>query len=69
MNKFVEIIAAAERDFIIAHIKNKESKKQPFQICFPVKLANGRMSIKKRCLYLIYNIVSLDKRSWKNRTY
>ena len=48
MNKFVEIVAVAERYFIIAHSKNKELKKQPFQICFPVKLADGRMSIKKR---------------------
>ena len=29
-NKFVEIVATAERYFIIAHAKNKESKKQPF---------------------------------------
>ena len=29
-NKFVEIVAAAERYFIIAHVKNKESKEQPF---------------------------------------
>ena len=29
-NKFVEIVATAERYFIIAHVKNKESKKQPF---------------------------------------
>ena len=47
MNKFVEIVALAERYFIIAHVKNKESKKQPFQICFPGKLADGRMPIKK----------------------
>ena len=47
MNKSVEILAFAERYFIIAHVKNKESKKQPFQIYFRVKLAKGRMSIKK----------------------
>ena len=29
-NKFVEIVAVAERYFIIGHVKNKESKKQPF---------------------------------------
>ena len=30
---------------------------------FPLKLANGRMSKKKKriCLYIIYNIVSLGK--------
>ena len=28
-NKFVEIVAVAERYFMIAHVKNKESKKQP----------------------------------------
>ena len=29
-NKFTEIVALAERYFLITHIKNKESKKQPF---------------------------------------
>ena len=47
MNNFVEIVAVAEHSFIIAHVKNEESKKQPFQIYFPVKLADGRMSVKK----------------------
>ena len=58
-NEFVEIVAVAEHYFIINHLKNKESKKQPFRICLLVKLANGRMLIKmkKNCLYLIYNIV------------
>ena len=46
INKFVKIVAFAERYFIIAHVKNKESKKQPFQIYFCVKSAEGKMSIK-----------------------
>ena len=41
-NKFVEIAAVAECYLIITHVKNKESKKQPFQIYLPVNLANGR---------------------------
>ena len=52
----------AERYFIIAHVKNKETKKQSFRICLPGKLADGRMSIKNKvCSYLMYNIVSLGK--------
>ena len=35
-NKFVEIVAVAERYLIITHFKNKESKKQPFRIWLPV---------------------------------
>ena len=46
-NKFVEIVAVAERHFIAAHIKNKQTKKQPFRICLTVKLADGRISMKK----------------------
>ena len=42
-NKFVEIVATAERYFIIAHAKNKESKKQPFWIRFPVR-EKGKIS-------------------------
>ena len=39
-NKFVEIVATAECYLIITYVKkNKESKKQPFRICLPVKLA------------------------------
>ena len=44
-NKFVKIVA--ERFFVIAHVKNKDTKKQPFWLCLPVKLADGRMSVKK----------------------
>ena len=29
-NKFAEMVAVAERYFIIAHVKNNELKKQPF---------------------------------------
>ena len=46
-NKFVEIVAVEEHCSIMAHVKNKESKKQPFRIRFPVKLADGRISVKK----------------------
>ena len=46
-NKFVEIVTVAGPYFIIAHLKNEESKKQPFRICLPVKLADGRI-LKKR---------------------
>ena len=45
-NKFVERVVVAEHSFIISHAKNKESMKQPFRICLPVKLADGRISIK-----------------------
>ena len=38
-NKFVEIVAVAESYLIINNVKNKESKKQSFQICLAVKLA------------------------------
>ena len=69
--KFVEIVVVAERYFITAHVSNKESKKQAFRICLPVKLTDGRMSIKKEknCSYLIYNIVSLDKMAGKTKAF
>ena len=35
-NKFVEIVAVAGGYLIITHVKNKESKKQPFWMCLPV---------------------------------
>ena len=41
-NKFAEIVAVVERYLVITHVKNKESKKQPFRICLSV------------ILYLIY---------------
>ena len=46
-NRFDEIVAVAECYLISNHAKNEESNKQPFQICLPVKLVDGRMSMKK----------------------
>ena len=54
---------------IITGVQNKKSKKQPFRIYFYVKLADGRMSMKKGkkiSSYLIYQIAS--KNGWKNRS-
>ena len=45
--KYVEIVAVVEYYLITNHVNNKKSKKQPFQICFPVKLSDGRMQMKK----------------------
>ena len=50
-DNFVDIVAVVEHYLIMAHVKNKESRKQPFRICFPVKLADRKMSIKKEKLY------------------
>ena len=36
-NKSVKIVAVAECYLITNHVKNKESKKQSFQICLAVK--------------------------------
>ena len=70
-NKFVEVIAVTERYFIIAHVENKESKMQPFQIWLSVKLTDERMSIKKRkiCLHLNYNILILGKMAGKTESF
>ena len=54
-NKFVEIVAVAERYLIITHVKNKESKQLPFRICLHVKLAEGRIS-KKRQNFFVPNL-------------
>ena len=56
-------MAVADRNFVIANVKIKESKKQPFWIRLHVKLADGSMSVKKGkiFLYLNYNIASLGK--------
>ena len=51
-NRLDEIVGVAECYLISNHVKNKESKKQPFQICLPVKLADGRMSMKKEKKHL-----------------
>ena len=62
-NKSVEIVAFAGCYLIINNVKNKESMKQPFQICFPLKLADRRMPMKKdkNSSSLIYNIFNLSK--------
>ena len=64
-NKFAETVAVAECYLITNHVKI--SKKQPFWICLPVKLADGRMSVKKEKIssHLIYNISSLSKMTGK----
>ena len=67
-NKFVEIVAVAERYLIPNHVWNKESKKKPFKIFLPVKLADGRMSMKKENynIYIyIYNIFNLGEMAGK----
>ena len=66
-NKFVEIVAVAECYLVTNHVKNKKPKKQLFQICLPVKLADGRMPRRKETnfSYLIYNIISLLKMAGK----
>ena len=70
-NKFVERVVVAERSFIISHVKNKESKKHPFRIWLPVKLADGRTSMKNEVIssYLVYNIVSLGKMAGKTEPF
>ena len=64
-------VLVAKRYFVIAHVKNKGSKKQPYRIRLPVKLADGRRSIKKGkiCSYLNYNIVSLGKMAGKTEPF
>ena len=65
-NKFVEIAAAAECYLITNHVKN--IKEAAVWISLPVKLADGRMSVKKEKNYshLIYNIFSLGKMAAKS---
>ena len=48
---------------ITNHVKNKESKKQPFRTCLPARLADRIMLMKreKKSSYLIYNNNSLGK--------
>ena len=57
-NRFTEIVAVAECYFIMTHVKNKESKKQPFRICLSVKLADERMATKKETFLRIQFIIS-----------
>ena len=67
-NNFIELVAVEECYLIITYVKNKESKKQSFRICLPVKLADGRMSIKKEKVYsyLIYNVHSNNNNNDNN---
>ena len=64
---FDETVAVAECYLIKNHVKNKESKKQPFQICLSVKLADRKMSMEKENIssYLIYNILNFCKMAGK----
>ena len=66
-----ERVVAAEGFFIISHVKNKESMKQPFRICLPVKLADGRISIKNEEIssYPVYNIVTLGQMAGKTEPF
>ena len=48
-NRFVEILAVWECYLITNHVKNL--KKQPFRIWLPVKLTDGRISVKKEKNY------------------
>ena len=68
-NKFVETVTVAQRHLIIAHVENKEWKKQLVRICLPVKLADKRMSIKKEktSSNLIYSIVKLVRMVGKTK--
>ena len=55
-NRFDEIVAVAVCYLISNHVKNKESKKQPFQICLHMKLADGSMSMKKEKKFFLTNL-------------
>ena len=65
-NKFVEIVVAAECYLITNLVKNIKEAAVP-NVKLPVKLADGRMSVKKEKKYshLIYNIFSLGKMAEK----
>ena len=49
--KFAEIIAITECSLIITDLQNKESRKQPFRKNLPVKLVDGRMSVKEEKVF------------------
>ena len=49
--------------------KNQESRKQPFQIYFPVKLADERMSIKRKNFVPTSQYCRLQEDSRKSRTF
>ena len=67
MNKFLEIVVVTECYVITNHVKNEESNKQLFQICLPVKLAEGRMSMKKGKKFFLANLQHFQFRQdgWK----
>ena len=69
--KFAEIVNVAERYLFIQHARNKETKKYPLRIYVPVKLADGKISMKKEkiSLYLIYKIVSLSEMAGKTGSF
>ena len=61
-NNFVEIAAVEERYLIIIHVKNEESKKQPFRISLLVIICCWEIVKKEEISsYLIYNLLSLGK--------
>ena len=64
-NEFVEIVTVAECYLITNYVK--VSKKYPFRICLPVKLADGRMSVKKRKKLFALNLqhFQLGQDGWK----
>ena len=49
--KFAEIVAITECSLIITDLQNKESRKQPFRKNLPVKLVDGRMSVKEEKVF------------------
>ena len=55
-NEFNEITVVAECYLITNQVKTKESKKLPFRICLPVKLAGRRMSIKNGKKFFVSNL-------------
>ena len=61
--KFAEIVTVAERYLFIQHVRKKETKKYALRIYVPVKLADGKISMKREkiSLCLIYSIVSLSE--------
>ena len=76
-NKFVEIVAVAERYLIITHVKkNKESRKQPFWICFSVMLYIIYLSwwkniSKKRKKFFVPSLqfCQFGQDGWKSRSF
>ena len=70
--KIVEIVSASEFYLIINPLKkNKESKKQLFRLYLPVKLAQGKMSMKKEknSSNIIYIIISFSKIAGKTELF